>query len=130
MILEYAYREKNKDPFKDDPKGDIRTEFKTAYHFDNVLNNFEAIKATKVADLKEGDLVVWRWTAGKGRDGHGMIYLAPIKGDANKFFGVSMNRKDDKSYEGVHIVQADLIVTDRETYVLRSNMAYIQPVVK
>jgi hypothetical protein len=120
MVMEYTWRQlKNGElAFNDDEKK-TRDEFMQDWGMSVGLKAYQALDP-KMNQLKQGDLIVWRWNVEGGkRDGHVVKFLEPVADDVESFIGIESNRLDDKSIEGIVVRKFKLHREKADTYVLR-----------
>ena len=127
-VMEFVHRELSGDSFDaDDPDGSRRTELREHAGFDAVKNEYEAVmgsngEAATLADLRPGDLVVWRYPKTRPtRSGHVAMHVGREmpRGAAGEFLGLEATRVDDKSREGILLRGFDLDASDAYRFVLR-----------
>jgi hypothetical protein len=126
-VMEFAWREMRGDSFaEDDPDGRLRAEMR-GWGLAEAELEYEAVTGADggpvaLADLRPGDLVVWRYPRSyPTRSGHVAMFAAAgvPNGAAGEFLGLEATRADDKSREGVLVRGFDLEPNDAFTLVLR-----------
>lgn len=127
-IMEFAWRELRGDTFaSDDPQGRLRAEMRARWGLAEAERDYEAIAGADggpptLADLRPGDLVVWRYPRSyPTRSGHVAMFAGAGLPDGSEgdFLGLEATRSDDKSREGVLLRGFPLEPDDAFTFVLR-----------
>lgn len=120
MVMEYTARELGIGaPLASDAELKLKDDFLINWGMNGALEDYSAHAAETTRDIKEGDVVVWRWSPpGKAyRTGHAVIVVKIL--DDNRIISLEANREDDKSLEGIVFTERLLKKEGADLYILR-----------
>jgi hypothetical protein len=120
MVMEYTARELGAGlPLTTETELNLKKEFWETWGMRQATTEYTAHVPESTKDIRDGDIVVWRWIpAGKTAPTGHAVLVVDIKDD-DSFVALECNREDDKSLDGIVLTERLLKKDTANIYVLR-----------